>query len=429
MFGLDSLLVAVLGGLAQGIIGRARDMLRQRDDRRGFAERQQLLSTLRREEQKLQSEQRRAEREVQGMLAERQARRDHGRAVELVKFEALASLQQQRAAMREAQTPFQFDRAEVRRVLDEKLRAGPPVLLIAPFFDDARSGPQFDVALRRTWESLPWSDNLTSLAGLFRRPLQQADVDLMMIGDALQGRPAVLIHGDIQAGRRVWTSLLGFGLISGGPDDLLKVNLPKLHLPETAAGGDELLAFQDQLAELCGTVAGVFGDWYHLLRSGRAPQVHRQCRDDAVRRSLGAALAGAYDVAAAKGRLGQEEASLGQARVLAESGLGHAAAALAGAVPRAAIAGNRALRDGWAGIEELTGHDLHLPPSAPAGTARDPHRPSGGAAEAGSGDATGAGRDPHHPPAGAGRDPFQPPTGAAETDRKKAERAADFFLG
>jgi hypothetical protein len=40
----------VLGGLAQGVIGRARAMPRRRDDRRGFVERQQLLSTLRREE-------------------------------------------------------------------------------------------------------------------------------------------------------------------------------------------------------------------------------------------------------------------------------------------------------------------------------------------------------------------------------------------
>ncbi|WP_432967567.1 hypothetical protein [Dactylosporangium sp. CA-233914] len=382
MFGLDSLLVAVLGGLTQGIIGRARDIMRSRDDRRAFAERQQLLSTLRREEQKLQSEQRRAEREVQSMLAERQARRDHGRAVELVKFEAMATVHKQRAAMREARTPFEFDRDEVRRVLDEKLRGGQPVLLIAPFFDDAQQGPQFDVALRRTWDSLPWNDSLAILAGLFRRPLQQADVDLMTIRDALQGRPAVLIHGDIQAGRRVWTSLLGFGLTSGGPDDLLKVNLPKLNLPDPGSGGDELLAFQDQLAELCGTVAGVFGDWYHLLRSGRPPRVHLQCEDEAVRRSLGAALAGAYDLAAAGGRLGQEEASLGQARVLAESGLSNAAVAMAGTVPRAAIAGNQALRDGWAGIEELTGRDLRLPPSGPT-----------------------------------------------DTDRTKAERAADFFLG
>ncbi len=365
MLGLESLLVTVLGQLTRGIVGRAREIMRGRDRSREFDSRQQLLHTLKEKEAKLQSEQRRAEREVNSILTERQARRDHDRAVDLVRFQAMASVESQRATLRDQRmldkTPFHWDRDQVRGLLDEKLRDGRPLLLMAPFYNDARAGVTFDVALRRTWESLPWADNLTSFAGLFQRPLDQADVDLMIIRDTLQERPAVLIHGDVQAGRRVWTSLLGFGLIAGGPNDVLKVNLPKLVLPGPGAGDDDMLSFQDQLADLCGTVAGVFGDWYHLLHGGRTPRVHLQCEDDGLRRSLGAALAGAYEVAAAQGQLGRLEAGLAQARVLAESGLGHAAVAMASALPQTEIVRDRRLRQEWDDLAELTGHDLRLP--------------------------------------------------------------------
>jgi hypothetical protein len=236
---------------------------------------------------------------------------------------------------------------------------GRPALLFAPFYDEDRADAVngFGVAMNHIWDQLAWHDSLVRLSGLFRRPLHQSDVDLMAIRETLHDLPVILIHGDVQAGRRVWTSMQGWAITPGLTDDagdqLIKVDLPNLELPDVESDPAARLEFQDELARVCGTVAGVLGDWWHLLTDGRAPRVHLDCADEEVRRRVGEAVASVYEVVAARGRMERVHAGLARARVLAESGLVDEAVGATAELPPDRIKRDDGLRKEFTGVSKL----------------------------------------------------------------------------
>lgn len=354
----DSLLVKVLEGLAKGLTTMVGDDRRARLGTREYRLQQDYSATLREKETRLQFERQLAQQSLGEIFADRRAEANHERTVQLEQLRSMVSIESQRIVAHEQRaienSPFFYSPEETRRMVAAEVSGGRPVLLFAPFYDEDRpeAANGFGVALNNTWEQLAWHDSLARLGGLFRRPLQQSDVDLRVIRQTLRGLPVVLIHGDVQAGQRVWTSLRGWNLTPGiGDDHLIKINLPRLSVPQPGAENGQRLEFQDGLARMCGTVAGVLGDWYHLFSTGRRPRVHLDCTDDEVRRSVGAALAGAYEVAVTRGPTDRARARLAQARVLAESGLAAASVAATVNLSPQEMKGDKSL---WKQVTEVS---------------------------------------------------------------------------
>jgi hypothetical protein len=323
----DMLLGKVLEGLTKGLVDIAGDRRRANLGTQEFFKQQDYLATIRQGEEEVRVARQTAEQAVSEQRAERRSAEEHQRAIQLEQLRGVVSIEAElvvaEARRSVENSPFFHSPAEARKRVAALVASGRPALLFAPFYDEDRADAVngFGVAMNHTWDQFAWRDSLVRLSGLFRRPLHQSDVDLIAIRETLHGLPVVLVHGDVQAGRRVWTSLLAWGLTPGAGDHLIRIDLPNLELPDAGADPAARLEFQDELARVCGTVAGVLGDWYHLFASGRRPRVHLDCADGEVRRQVGAAVAGAYEVAAARGRMERVHAGLSQARVLAESGL------------------------------------------------------------------------------------------------------------
>jgi hypothetical protein len=359
----DVLLGKVLEGLTKGILDIAGDRRRANIGTQEFFKQQDYLATIRQGEDQHRFEQETARQSLSEARADQRSAEAHQRAMQMEQLRSVVSIETQ-LVVAEARrsienSPFFHSPAETRKRVATMVADGRPALLFAPFYDEDRADAVngFGVAMNHTWDQLSWRDSLVRLSGLFRRPLHQSDVDLMAIRETLHGLPIVLIHGDVQAGRRVWTSMQGWGLTPGltpsAGDQLIKVDLPNLELPDATSDPAARLEFQDELARVCGTVAGVLGDWYHLFSTGRAPRVHLDCVDDEVRRKVGAAVAGAYEAASARGRMERVHAGLGQARVLAESGLVEEAVEVTTDLPPDRIKRDGGLREEFAQVSKI----------------------------------------------------------------------------
>jgi hypothetical protein len=130
---------------------------------------------------------------------------------------------------------------------------------------EAVASPLFQVGLRR---SLLDSDDLAVAGGYLRRPLHGFDRDLSIIGGVVGELPAILVYGDVQAGRRVYVSMAAWNLTGRPGGEEVHMHFGPFDLPGDDPDGR--LAFEDALGRLCAMVAGGMADWFHLVRFGRA---------------------------------------------------------------------------------------------------------------------------------------------------------------
>lgn len=265
-------------------------------------------------------------------------------------------------------SPFAYSPEELHAVVAERSGNGArPVLLVAPYFDDELNsdgndgGPHaFRVAIRRSWINSPWAGDVASLDGAVKRPLRNADVDIMLLQRALWDLPVVLVYGDVQRGRRVWPTLVAWNIVDSPDFRSIHVNFPQLSLPVESAD-EELrrssrLAFEDELGESTAVTVAVLAEWFHLARYGRRPRLHETLPQDRglERRAAALGLTAAYEVAVDCGRVSPDEARAeqavlllaagrpGEARRAAMSVIGSAAAAHAELLPPDVL---RRLRD------------------------------------------------------------------------------------
>ncbi len=230
-------------------------------------------------------------------------------------------------------------RERARELVAEATGGGArPALLIAPFYHEDTgtnaSAPRFVVALRQSWLTTPWHDDLAPLAGLIDRPLHRLDVDVRAVRQALHGLPVVLVYGQVQEGGRVWPSLAAWNILPGTGDSSLHLTFPQFSLP-APDDGEALRDLGDQLGRMFALTVGNLGDWFHLLRNQRPPRLHRMLAEDesSERAFLSTSAADAYDLMVTEGQLDSDLARAHQARVLVEGGLPD----LAGRMARSAL--------------------------------------------------------------------------------------------
>lgn len=241
----------------------------------------------------------------------------------LVKVAVHRELDAQRRAL--TNSPF-ADTVDVvhDRVMEATEGGARPVLLIAPFYHEegGPTAPGFVVALRQSWLTSRWHDDLAPLAGLLNRPLHSLDVDLQVIQQALHDLPVVLVHGQVQDGGRVWPALSAWNIAPDTGGASLHLTFPSFDLPEPDDRRGRL-ELGDVLGRMFALTAGNLGDWFHLLRHGRAPQVHRMvlAEQETERRFLATSAADAYDVLLTTDQLEAEWVWVRQARTLADGGL------------------------------------------------------------------------------------------------------------
>lgn len=265
-----------------------------------------------------------------------------------------------------ANSPFEYSLDEAHQMVAEHTRDGAvPVFLIAPFqYDYPTDGvPVFTTAVRRTWAMDPWSSDLAVLDGLITRPLKWLDVDIRTIRRALHDLPVVAVHGHVQANARLWISVTAWNLGDASGTRVLDMNLAPLMLP--APEEDTIqrrLAFEDAAASAVSLVAGAYGDWFHILRSGRLPRMHTllSAELDPLRRSLAADGAAMYAATVSRGLASGTRAALAQAVILAEGGLLDDAVAAA-----RAVLGNRQLDDSELGELAVLLRRLENGPAGP----------------------------------------------------------------
>ena len=113
-------------------------------------------------------------------------------------------------------SPFGRSPDEVRQlVLTQTDNGREPALLIAPFTrdPDATDKPTYRLAVSTSWNRVRWRSYLQLIDGLIVRPLHRGDLDLYIIQQILDQIPVVLVHGGIQADRRVWPEIVTWNLI------------------------------------------------------------------------------------------------------------------------------------------------------------------------------------------------------------------------
>jgi hypothetical protein len=292
--------------------GGVQEILAVREDRR-FSERVRQLEELRDQDQERALELVRDVRDQAEVKAEVHARGEP-------------------SAREAADSPFQIPGEQARRELAACTADGRrPAVLFAPFFDEDRAtpagsgretaaSPLFQVGLRRSLLGSAWRDDLAVAGGYVSRPLHGFDRDLSVIGGVVGELPAILVHGEVQAGRRVFVSVAAWNLTGRRPGGAVHLNFAPFDLP----GGDveARLAFEDGLGRLCAVVAGGMADWFHLVRFGRPPRMHRLIPEQRAgeRRMLAANAAMAYGAALGEGTVDDATALAGQASVLSEVG-------------------------------------------------------------------------------------------------------------
>jgi hypothetical protein len=182
-------------------------------------------------------------------------------------------------------SPFEQDAEEVHSVVARVTEGGRrPALLIAPFYRDRLSQKEnddaphaFRLAIRRSWLASPWAQDLVPLDGIISRPLKKTDLDIMVIQQVLHDLPVILICGEIQGDRRVWTTLTAWNLAESTTVPSIQVHLPALQAPSLDDHGNnesERLKFEDYLGRAVTLIIGTFGDWFHVVHYARRPHVH-----------------------------------------------------------------------------------------------------------------------------------------------------------
>jgi len=299
-----------------------------------FFEQQAFSSKLREYEADAASE-RAAKREVLfAKLGEDRAQADHLRNTEFQLTAARINVALQQEIQADARllenAPYGYDQRQLAEIVDHASGHGAkPALLIAPFFNDELSvneadngPPAFRVAIRRSWISCPWSNDVALLDGLLKRPLRNTDLDVLIIRQALHALPVILIHGEIQGQNRVWCSITAWNLAPPYTGQSININLPPLPFPQSNAHGkQERIEFEDGLGWAVAVTAGLLAEWFHLIKTGRRPKLHRQLdRDTISLREVGPGLAAAYDVAISANKIDVLSGRVNQAVLLAESG-------------------------------------------------------------------------------------------------------------
>jgi hypothetical protein len=296
-----------LGSLLAGIPALFLDLYRMRRDG-SFFEQQDYLTKLR-------------NREIRVRLLEEEAAERRRREID--------------------DSPFGLSAGEVRRlVLAETEDGREPALLIAPFLRDpaAAEKPTYRWAISNIWHRAGWGTYLRTFDGLIGRPLHRGDIDLLAIRQILDEIPVVLVHGAIQADRRVWPEIVTWNVIDSVPRSELgkglsgsvrafRISLPMIEMPAASErdAADAELEMQDTLAGLCTLTAGMLGDWFRTVQYGLTPALHKLLPDRGSKQLAAMAGAHALDIAAEYGRLNRATAHVEQAQICVEAGLNEAA--------------------------------------------------------------------------------------------------------
>jgi hypothetical protein len=296
---------------------------------------QQAFSSKLREYEADAADERAAKREILlAKLGEERAQSDHLRSSESQLTSARINVALQRELQADTRllenAPYDYDQRQLAEIVSHASGQGiKPALLIAPFFDDELSAseadngpPAFRVAIRRSWISCAWANDAALLDGLLKRPLRNTDLDVLMIRQALRALPVIVIHGEIQGQNRVWCSVTAWNIAPPYAGQSITINLPPLPFPQpNSHRKQERIEFEDGLGWAVAVTAGVLVGWFHLIRSGRVPKLHRQLDGDTILlREVGPGLAAAYDVAIAANSIDVLSGRMNQAVLLAESG-------------------------------------------------------------------------------------------------------------
>ena len=234
-------------------------------------------------------------------------------------------------------SPFNRPPDEARQLVLAETEGGrEPALLIAPFARDPAAADKsvYRLAISASWQRAPWRSYLKSIDGLIVRPLHHGDVDLHAIREELYDIPVVLIHGGIQADRRVWPEIVAWNLISEPPQQsrqrdpralppALRISLPMIEVPRSSERDAVTaeLKVQDQLAQLCILVVGMLGDWFRTIRSGQTPALYTLLSAVDDRRLAARGGVGALDLAVEWRRIDAATALVRQAQMCADVGL------------------------------------------------------------------------------------------------------------
>ena len=296
---------------------------------------QQAFSSKLREYEASAASERAEKREIMlAKLGEDRAQSDHYRNFESQLTAARINVALQRELHADTRllenAPYGFDQKELAEIVAQASGQGAkPALLIAPFFNDELSvneadngPPAFRIAIRRSWMGCPWSNDVALLDGLLKRPLRNTDLDVLIIRQALKSLPVIVVHGEIQGQNRVWCSITAWNIAPPYTGQSISVNLPPLPLPHWDANRrQERIEFEDGLGWAVAVTAGLLAEWFHLMKSGRRPKLHRQIPEDTISlREVGPGLAAAYDVAISTKVIDALSGRVNQAIVLAESG-------------------------------------------------------------------------------------------------------------
>jgi hypothetical protein len=312
---LDIISVSALKGLSD-IGGRLLEIYRIRRDG-SFFEQQNFLADLKKAE-----EERAGDREIDKDL--RQAE---------ISVSVKNKLDRQERLL--ANSPFSYTPEEVRRIaIDATDKGRVPALLIAPYHNDNLSlkdnsdAPHaFRVAVRRSWLATPWSADLAPLDGIVNRPLSNTDLDVLLIQQTLHDLPIVLVYGEVQGNLRVWTSIVAWNLVETPQVPSIHVSIPPIPLPsntsDTTQPDQHRLAFEDDLGARVATTIGVLGEWFHLVKYGRTPRIHRLLprEMDHERKAIAGSLAAAYDLTIERNTMHNFPAQAEKAVIYAEAGL------------------------------------------------------------------------------------------------------------
>ena len=257
-------------------------------------------------------------------------------------YSAERDMQEARKAVR----PFSLPPDNLREMLRGISHGGAqPLLLFAPLTDESKSAlesessPQyFRTGPRHYWSSTPWSGDAEPMEGLFSRPLHGGDLDIYLVREELGDLPVVLVNVQLQAGGRLWLTVSGWGLQEGNA--CIRVQFPYLTVPAVARSGEStarqeaLLEVEDQVCARFAPVAAQLLDWFHLVRHGRVPRLHRTLPPglEDQRPAVAAGSLSGFLIAERDGVLGRLDALIGAARVAVEGDLDVLAAELLGKV-------------------------------------------------------------------------------------------------
>ncbi|MGE7439333.1 hypothetical protein [Kitasatospora sp. NPDC001175] len=242
---------------------------------------------------------------------------------------------QDRLERQRDETPFPYSLEEFYDLVFEATNGGKtPALLVAPFFRDDLSGQandegphSFRVCIRRSWLQASWADDLATLDGVLNRPLRKTDLDILIIQKALRELPVVLVYGEVQSNQRVWPSLCAWNIVNSPEMRSVQINFPPISLPENnadqATAARNQLAFEDELGGSTAITAGLIAEWFHLVRNGRAPRLHRILPENMgpERRTIAAGLAASYEVVLESNRIDVLSARVAQANIYMEGAL------------------------------------------------------------------------------------------------------------